>query len=154
MAATAFDDLEQGHASTFFNPLWTQLGANLSGPEVTRQFFEKALRYHNLRRRWDGGYGDWGTEGADAGVALLVYCLPRKALIITGRDADRSIWVRGDAATEVVMRSKVDYDRKSTRELIALLGDPIPQVPYAVLNALGKRKDKEIVPALMTLSMC
>ena len=39
LAATSYDGMETGHASTFFNPLWTPLGANLAGPEVTQQLW-------------------------------------------------------------------------------------------------------------------
>ena len=54
LSATSYDGLEGGHASAFFNTFWTPLGANLSGPEVYSQFFEKSLWFHNLRRHHDG----------------------------------------------------------------------------------------------------
>ena len=57
LSATGFDTLEQGHASNYFNPFWTSLGANLAGPEVSKRFFKKSLWYHNLKRNWDGSYG-------------------------------------------------------------------------------------------------
>ncbi|MFT5906846.1 MAG: hypothetical protein ACI9E1_002459, partial [Cryomorphaceae bacterium] len=106
LSATSYDGLEQGHASSFFNPFWTPLGANLSGPEVTQQFFKKSLWFHNLRRNWDGSWSpDW-KSGPHEGVALLTYCLPRKALYITGSMADKSIWLKGKTATDVVENSK------------------------------------------------
>lgn len=142
LAATAFDELEQGHANTFFNPLWTPLGANLSGPEVTRQFFRKSLWFHNLHRQWDGGFAGDSTAGDQEGAALLAYCLPRKALVITGRDADPSIWVEGDAATEVVMRSKTDYKSMDTDALMDMaMNSPIPQVRRQAAAALGDRRE-------------
>jgi len=151
LSATAYDNLEQGHASSFFNPLWTPLGAHLAGPEVTQQFFKKSLWFHNIRRGWDGKYGRDGKEGSETGYALLAYCLPRKALIITGREADESIWLKGKDATEVVMMSQIDYDAKSIDELTAMLGDPIPQIPYQALKALRKKKTDEVAPQLLAL---
>jgi len=152
LSATSYDNLEKGHASSFFNPLWTPLGANLAGPEVTHQFFKKSLWFHNIRRGWDGRYGADGNVGSEAGYALLSYCLPRKALIITGREADQSIWLKGKAATDVVMMSKMDYKAKSVDELIAMLDDPIPQIPYQVVNALQKKKVGEVAPKLLALA--
>jgi hypothetical protein len=143
LSATSYDGLEQGHASSFFNPFWTPLGANLSGPEVTQQFLKKSLWFHNLRRNWDGSWSpDW-KEGPHEGVALLTYCLPRKSLYITGSMADKSIWVKGKAATDVVEISKVDYKIKGNDELIALAMDHfLPQVRrQAVGTLVSRRKD-------------
>jgi len=152
LSATSYDNLEKGHASSFFNPLWTPLGANLSGPAVTNQFFKKSLWFHNIRRGWDGSYGSDGNVGSEAGYALLAYCLPRKALIITGREADKSIWLKGKAATDVVMMSKIDYKAKSLKELIAMLDNPIPQIPYKVVEALRKQSVAKVVPKLLALA--
>lgn len=142
ITATTYDGLEEGHASTFFNPLWTPLGANLCGPEVSQQFFRKSLWYHNLRRNYDGSWSpDW-KEGPHEGVALLAYCLPRKALIITGREADEAIWAKGEDATDVVMLSKIDYKSKTGEELMAMaMAHPLPQVRRAAVGHLGEHRD-------------
>jgi hypothetical protein len=153
MAATTYDGLENGHASTFFNPLWTPLGANLSGPEVTQQFFQQSRWLQTMYRSWTGGFsrfGDNAKEGNQAGVALLTYCLPRKALLITGRGADETLWVKGKAATEVVERSKTDYKKKSADELIALFGSPFPQVTRAAVWSL-REKGVDVIPRLTKL---
>ncbi len=139
LSATSFDGLEQGHASTFFNPLWTPLGANFAGTEVSQQFFRESRWLQTMYRTWDGSFSRFGgkqNEGSQSGVALLTYCLPRKALFITGRDADPAIWAKGEKATEVVQRSKVDYAAKSVDELLALMNHPIPQVRREVVWAL------------------
>jgi hypothetical protein len=141
-AATSFDGLEIGHASTFFNPLWTPLGSALSGRDVTREFFKRSRWFWTIYRTWDGGASRFGgkqNEGSQAGVALLMYCLPRRALYITGKNADESLWVKGDAALTVVNRSQVNYEAKSADELIALFGDPVPQVTRAAIWALNKK---------------
>jgi hypothetical protein len=143
IAAPTYDGLERGHASTFFNPIWTALGANLSGPEVTQQFFTKSLWYHNLRRCYDGSWHpDW-KEGHHEGIALLAYCLPRKALLITGRKADESIWVKGKDAEDVIMASKIDYKSKNTDELIDMaMNHSLPQVRRQASAQLGEHREK------------
>jgi Family of unknown function (DUF6288) len=144
IAATAYDGLTSGHANTFFNPLWTSLGAALSGPEVTQQFFKKSLWYYNAKRNWRGGFpGSNGTAGAYVGQALLLYCLPRKALLITGREADPSIWAKGEAVNEIIMRSKLVDDKKSLDELLKLLDYPFTQVPIAVQREVWRRLKTE-----------
>jgi len=153
MAATTYDGMENGHASTFFNPLWTPLGANLSGPEVTQQFFRQSRWLQTMYRSWNGGFSRFGgnsKEGNQAGVALLTYCLPRKALLITGRGADETLWVKGKEAVEVVERSKTDYKKKSVDELIALCGSPFPQVSRAAVWTL-REKEGDFIPRLTKL---
>jgi hypothetical protein len=146
LAATTYDGMESGHASTFFNPLWTPLGASLSGPEVTQQFFEKSLWLQTMYRRWDGNFSRFGgnsKEGQQAGVALLAYCLPRKAPFITGKEADESIYQKGQAATDVVGMSKIDYKNLPTEKLIEMAKNhPIPQVRRAASGNLVQRRNK------------
>lgn len=143
MCATAHDNLEQGHASNFFNPLWTPLGANVSGPEVTQQFFKKSQWFTTTSRSWDGsfyrGTSERGKEGSQTGVALLNYCLPRKVLFMTGRNADESLWLTSDKATEVVNMGQIDYSKKSTKELLAMFENPFPQVRGRAVWTLRER---------------
>jgi len=132
LSATSYDGLETGHATYWFNVAWTPLGANVSGPEVTRQFFRKSRWLQTMYRSWDGSFtfaGDANPKmGNQSGVALLVYCLPRRALYITGKNADKSIWLKGRAATDAVELSKTDYKSKTVDELLKLINHPIPQV--------------------------
>lgn len=153
LAAAAHEDLESGHASTFFNPLWTPLGAALSGPEVTHQFFARSRWHQTIYRSWNGGFDRFGggqKEGPQAGSALLAYCLPRQALYITGKDADESIWLAGDDATRAVEASEIDFKRKTADELIALLDHPMPPVRR---NAAWVLRDHEptFVPKLVQM---
>ena len=148
LSATGFDTLEQGHASNFFNPLWTALGANLAGPEVSAHFFRKSLWFHNLKRRWDGSYGNYAMkEGPEAGVALLNYCLSRKALLITGREADKSIWLNKEEASSAVLMKGIDYTSKSNEELISMAKDhPIPQIRRRANWELVKNRQGKLTP--------
>jgi hypothetical protein len=155
IASTSYNGLERGHASTFFNPLWTPLGTNLAGPEVTQQFFDKSLWLQTMYRSWDGGFSRFGggsKEGPQAGTALLAYCLPRKVLHITGKGADESIWLKGEAATKAVELSEVNYEAKTADELIALFGDPSPFVRRAAGWVLrSKEADNDFIPRLLTM---
>lgn len=153
LSATAHDNLEQGHASNFFNPLWTPLAANLSGPEVSQQFFRNASWANDTYRAWDGSFrraggNERGKEGSQTGVALLTYCLPRKALFITGREADTTLWLEGKEATKVVGMGQVDYSSKSTQELLAMFNSPYPQVRIRAVWALRDR-EPEFIPKLV-----
>lgn len=136
-AAAAHNRLGAGHASSFFNPLWTPLGAALSGPEVYQKFHAQAQNFYDNEVRFPEGKGNYGKEGSKVGVNLLMRCVPRKALLITGREANNSIWVKGEKeATKVAMRSKGGLEDKSEEELLALFSSPFPQERKAALNFL------------------
>ncbi len=153
LAATSYDGLETGHASYWFNVLWTPLGANLSGPEVTTQFFEKARWLQTMYRSWDGSFtfdGEDPKMGDHSGAALLAYCLPRRKLYITGKNADESIWLKGREATDVIELSHINYAGKSEDELIAMFGHPIPQVTRKAVWALREKKGA-FIPKLVKL---
>lgn len=121
------NNLTLGHASPFFNPLWTPLGASLSGPEVTQEFFKRSLWYFNMKRHWKGGFPGKDQAGFFAGQALLAYCLPRKVLYITGREADESIWIKGEEADRLIAMNLVDAKGRSNEALFQMLHDPIIQ---------------------------
>jgi len=144
-AATSYNNLTSGHASSFFNPLWTPLGTSLSGPEVTHEFFRRSLWYFNGERHWKGGFPQKTSAGAVAGQALLTYCLPRKALLITGREADPSIYVKGQEVEQVIMMSQGNYDKKSIDELVKLLHHPFIQVRTKAIKPLARKLKDEVV---------
>lgn len=154
LSATSWGTLEQGHASNFFNPLWTPLAANLAGPEVTQQFFDHMMWFNTSYRAWDGSFQrigkENGKEGSQTGVALLTYCLPRKKLFITGKYADKSLWLKGDAATEVVEMSQNDYSSKSVNELLDLFDSPYPQVRIPAVWSLRSRED-DFIPKVVSM---
>jgi hypothetical protein len=139
IAAPTHRQLTYGHASPFFNPLWTPLGASLSGPEVTQRFFKKSLWHFNSKRIWQGGFVLTDSRlrgGSIPGQSLLTYCLPRKALLITGREADESIWVEAKEAEKLINMDKVDYKDKSLDEVIELFNSPFSQVRLKVIKYL------------------
>lgn len=133
------DKLTLGHASHFFNPLWTPLGASLSGPEATQAFFKRSLWYFNGKRHWNGGFPGRGRGGFFAGQALLTYCLPRKVLYITGREADESIRVQADELDLLIGLNSFDYKKASKDKLFEMLRDPLIQVRTKAAQELSSR---------------
>jgi len=154
LSAASYDTLEQGHASNFFNPLWTPLGAHLSGPEVTQRFFRNSLWFHTTQRSWDGSFQlngkERGRAGSQTGTALLTYCLPRNALLITGREPKQEIWLQGAQAREVIEMSQIDYASKSNQELLGLFHSPYPQVRLKAIRTLQERSP-EFLPQIITM---
>jgi hypothetical protein len=142
VSAPTHNKLTLGHASHFFNPLWTPLGASLSGPELTQKFFKSSLWYFNSKRHWSGGFPGRGRSGFFAGQALLMYCLPRKVLFITGREADKSIWLKGKEVDKIMMMSQIDYAGKSSDELLQMFNNPFGQVRINVTGRLSHRLNK------------
>ncbi|MHC4503742.1 MAG: DUF6288 domain-containing protein [Planctomycetota bacterium] len=153
LAATSYDGLETGHAGHFFNVMWTPLGANVTGPEVTKRFFRKSRWLHTLYRAWDGGFtfdGGGYKAGNSSGSHLLAYCIPRRKLCITGKNAEESIWLEGREATDAIELSRIDYKSKSADELIGLFGHPIPQVTRRAVWTLREKKG-EFIPGLVKM---
>jgi hypothetical protein len=152
-SAAAHDRIESGHATYYFNVLWTPLGAHVAGPDVTKQFFRESRWLKTLYRSWNGSFTHDGTEsreGNSTGSQLLAYCLPRRALFITGKNADESLWLKKDEATEIVQMSKISYDKAKTETLLGYLGSPFPQVALPAIDALRTKKD-EVVPAVLAM---
>jgi hypothetical protein len=149
MSAAATNTMETGHTGHFFNQLWTGLGANVAGPEVSSAFFRETRWLHTLNRTWDGSFTYDGCEGrggefsyrglSDAGSHLLNYCRPRRKLFITGRDADPSLWLKGREASDAIALATLNVESKSDKELIDLLGHPMPKVRTDAIGALRSR---------------
>ncbi len=152
MAAAASNTMETGHTGHYFNQLWTGLGAAVAGPEVNAAFFRETRWLHTLNRTWDGNFTYDGAEGkegefsyrglSDAGSNLLNYCIPRHKLFITGRDADRSIWLKGSEVGDTIALATMDIKSKSDDELLVLLGHPMPKVRGEAVSELRSRPHK------------
>ncbi len=148
------DRLETGHASYFFNVLWSPLGANVAGPEVTQEYHKRSRWLYTLYRSWDDkfthngkGHNSINTNGA----LLLNYCTPRKTLYITGKNADESIWAKGAQSKAVLDQSKIDYDKLSEDELIGLFGHEAPQIRRRSQWKMREREGKglDLITALI-----
>ena len=151
--AADYDRLETGHASYFFNVLWSPLGANVAGPEVTQEYQKRSRWLYTLYRSWDDKFTHNGSGHKSIntnGALLLNYCTPRKVLFITGKNADESIWFKGEQAIAVCDQSKIDYAGKSEAELVALFGHPAPQIRRRAQWTMRDREGKglDLIDAL------
>ncbi|MDX1679667.1 MAG: DUF6288 domain-containing protein [Akkermansiaceae bacterium] len=141
--AADYDRLETGHASYFFNVLWSPLGANVAGPEVTQEYHKRSRWLYTLYRTWDDRFTYNGKDHKAIntdGALLLNYCTPRKVLFITGKDADESIWASREDAMAICDQSQIDYKSQSIDGLLALFGHEAPQVRRRAVWALRERE--------------
>lgn len=146
MCAGAYAKLEMGHTGTYFNTLWTGLGANLSGPEGYAAFFKRWTWLRTLARKWDGGFvyqgprGGFNYRGLSADAAMVLhYALPRRKLLITGREQDESLWLKGTDAEAAASVWTIDYASSSDDELLKLQDHDIPMVRGFAAKALATR---------------
>ncbi len=152
MSAAAHNTMETGHTGHYFNQLWTGLGANLAGPEVSAAFSRETRWLQTMNRTWDGGftYDCSGYPNAifsyrglsDEGAYLLNLCLGRGKLYITGRDADPSLYLKGQAVEELIALPSMDYKNMSDEELLAMFGHPMPKVRVEAIWTLRPREHK------------
>jgi hypothetical protein len=157
-SAAAAPKLEVGHTGTYFNTLWTGLGANLSGPEVYSEFFKQWTPLRTLARKWDGSFayqhpggGPWSYRGLNPTAAMVLhYALPKRKLHITGKAQDQSLWLTGDDAVAAATLTQIDYARKFDAELLVLLGHEMPIVRRRAAEEIGRR-DRDWVGPLIEL---
>jgi hypothetical protein len=153
--------METGHTGHYFNQLWTGLGANLAGPEVAAAFFQKTRWLHTLNRNWDGNftYDDGDSKStsysyrglSDAGSHLLNYCLARRKLFITGKEADSSIWLKGKEVADMIALADFDPKKKTDDELLALFGDPMPKLRGEAAWTMRERNHK-LLDAILAMT--
>lgn len=145
--------LETGHATHAFNAMWTPLGVALAGPEATTRFFREARWLYTMYRSWDGRMTFVGESGGSpdwSSAMVLPLTLGRRHLLITGRDADQSLWMNSEDAAKTLAFGKTDYQNSSVDELIALAGSPIPQLSGPAIARL-REMDGEFIPKLVRL---
>ena len=156
MAAAAHNTMETGHTGHYFNQLWTGLGADLAGPEMSAAFFKQTRWLHTLNRTWDGNFtyddcegkpGNFSYRGLSAaGNHLLNYCLARHKLHITGRDANPAIWLKGKEVSDTIALATLDLQTKTDDELLALFDHPMPKVREDAIETLRSRQHKLMEP--------
>jgi hypothetical protein len=144
--------MESGHTGHFFNQMWTGPGANVAGPETTAAFFKQTRWLHTLNRSWDGNFtydcseypdGIFSYRGlSDAGSHLLNYCLGRRNLLITGRDADPSLWLKGRNVQTAITLATLDVKTLGDDQLLALFGHPLPKLRNEAASTLRSRDHK------------
>jgi len=94
MSMAGYNGMESGHATYFFNLMWTGLGANIAGPDAMAAFFKKASWLIPMNLNWKGGYTYRSSEGeslGNTGSYLLNLCTSRRKIHITGKGVDPKI---------------------------------------------------------------
>lgn len=166
MATAAHGERESGHTGNFFNMLWAMPGVSRCGPLATGAYLKEQDWYYDLARGWDGrflypgvpgeegSYGGWDCTGA----YLLVYALPLKHTIVTGRKPCVVPALSRDEVAETIAAGrdftfwtqKTCYDGRSTEALVAGLASWSPAVRKRSAQALGRREG-DFVPRLLAL---
>lgn len=150
MAAASHQIMENGHTGHYFNLLWTGPGASLCGPEVASGFFRETKWLSIINRKWNGDFIYSHSESAgvnysysnlsDAGAHLITHCLPRSALLITGRGADPSLMLTGDAAKAALALAILDVKKLTDADLLKNFSHPMPKIRVESVWELRSRK--------------
>jgi len=171
-ATAAWANREYAHTGQGFAYLWSGLGSAVGGPEAAAAFFRKASWHLDLVRRTDGSftydgaeqYGPGKTDDntyfgnssynglSPAATYVLAYSLPLRKLVITGRDADESLWLDRKEAAIASAAGRFDLDRLSMtpEELVAAFDIWSPVVRSWAAEELAKRPEaKAMVPQLI-----
>lgn len=159
MSAASHNTLETGHTGHYFNQLWTGLGAAFLGPDVSAGYFSHSRWLHTMNRKWNGDFTydqsggkkpNYSYRGLTAaGSHLLNHCVGRRVLWITGRGADASLWLTGDAAEDAV-EPPHKMAGLSDKRLLELFGHPMPKVRNESAFALRER-DHAYLPQLIVM---
>jgi HEAT repeat protein len=175
MTVASFKNREYGHTGQGQSYLWTALGANGAGPAAIAAYFNEASWHYDLVRRCDGSFTYDGGEQYGAGTTddntyygnssyfglspnacyVLTYALPLKKLRITGRDANRAVWLDEKEVKEAIASGHCDVARTtcSADELVTALGDWSPIARSWAADELAKRPEaKSLVPKLIELA--
>lgn len=178
MTVASHDVREEGHTGNFFSFLWGALGAARAGQPACSAFLRENAWFYDLERRWDGGFVYQGKPGMGNGIdpktgrqrnmsehqyphwdttgsRILMYSLPRKKLVSTGRNVTTAELTDDEVADTIeaarypaglLDRSK-KHDNYTARHLLRLLGSWSPVVRDRAARSLAK-KDGEHVPTL------
>ena len=147
-----------GHTGNYFNLLWSLPAIAKAGPHATGAWMQEfGTWYHDLARRWDGGFSHQGPPEPDhdsydgwnaTGAYVLAYALPLKKIVLTGsRDGDLQPLVP-EAVQGLIAdgRGWDNKDRTSTYdgfedgELLERLGSWSPIVRERAADAIARRK--------------
>ena len=150
MSLASHGSIETGHTGHFFNQLWSGPGTAVAGPSATRAFFKETRWLHILNRKWDGsftydcsGYPNpiYSYRGlSDTGSHLINHCLGRRALYITGREADPALHLGDREAIEFASLPTLDPANLSDAELLQRFGHPLPKPRLDAIRTLRQRE--------------
>lgn len=152
MATAAPSEREIGHTGSFFNYLWSPLGAAVGGESAAALHFSRIRWMLDLNRRWDGrfDYDCLNGEGPNSGstyndfrmstAALLVYALPLRQLHLTGRGHDPALALGSSDLTEAAAADTYIATGRSNDDLISDTGSWSPKIRRNAAIQLGVNK--------------
>jgi len=118
---------EYGHSGNSYSYFWDPLGANYGGPRAAAAFHKELRWYYALTRMPDGSFvnqplgGFYGRGTLDATVAhVLMMASPRRAIYLTGKDQDRSLWLSDE---QVEAQHRPSLGRRADRRAGQLVAD-------------------------------
>ena len=166
MAVAATTEREVGHTGSFFNYLWSPIGAAAGGEAAAASYFSRARWMLDLNRRWNGSFvydclnGEGPTNGATyndfrmSTAALLVYALPLRQLHITGRGHDSARWLSAQDIGDAAAVDGYNPALRSTSQLMTDLGSWSPRVQRRAAEEIDKRTTETtaLLPALHAMA--
>jgi len=147
MSLASYHEREVGHTGHFLGNIWGALGAARGGEEAV-QFYHRKVRWlFELERRYDGSYvyqnqlansdhhkyANWSTSGP----RLLMYCLPRKKLHITGKGGSSFKPLTRKDVDSAVVAAEFNADELQKEDLLKALGHWSPLVRARAAAKLG-----------------
>lgn len=156
---------EEGHTGPYFSMAWGALGAACGGPTAADKFFDELRWYYEMQRRSDGDFryqpvmlggeehGKYGkgTKWSCAGVALMHYSLPRRAIYLTGKGRRAAEPLTTDQVrTYIDVSKKGIYEECTTEQLLKLLEHRLPNTRLRAAGELATR-DENVVPRLIAM---
>ncbi len=161
LTASLYKTCEYGHSGNSYSYFWDPLGANCGGPATAAAFLEELRWYYALTRQADGSFafqrlgGHYGGEFLDPTVAqVLIAAMPRKAIHLTGKGHDRSVWLDEEEAKETIAAGRwrfPDTSDTSPEELIAGLDNWSPIAREWIAKALAE-KQGDFIPRLVAMA--
>lgn len=174
---------EWGHTGVWWSHLWGPLSAVRAGKPAAIAFLNEVNFLFDLERRWDGGFIYQGKIGIGYGIndqgrqivgsehttphwdttagRVLMYCLPRKELYLTGNggitvvipeDEVASVIEAGHGGPNGNWGYQRRYDDRSVSELLELLTSWSPTVRSHAASSLARTDNPtEQIPVLLDM---
>ena len=150
---------EGGHTGDWWSWQWGALGAARGGKEVANAFTESTRYYTDMQRMANGTakhlpytskdrYKNWSATGS----RLLQYCLPRKAIYLTGKGGFSVDPIVGEELEDLLAAESFRGRAKelSVEELLEALGNWSLVVREQAAKELGRR-DQNVVEELIAM---
>ena len=150
MSVSLYKTCEYGHSGNSYSYFWDPLGANYGGPEAAAAFHKELRWYYALTRQADGSFvnqplgGHYGRGTLDATVSqVLMMTSPRRAIYLTGKGQDESLWLDKKEAVEAADAGQwrfADTRDMTADELIDRLDNWSPIAREWIAKALAEKE--------------